>query len=146
MKSVAKKDAAVSPVIGTILLVAITVVLVAIVAAVVMGMVGGVSDSKTVGVTAQPFANATESGLIVTVTGGKDANMLTNITPYMNGVTFASPTNGVIQNPKVGQPVTVTVMDGKAANGSLTLTASFTDGTQAVILQNNVNIPAKQGS
>jgi flagellin-like protein len=43
MKSVAKKDEAVSPVIGTILLVAI-------VAAVVMGMVGGIGDSKNVGV------------------------------------------------------------------------------------------------
>jgi flagellin-like protein len=52
MKSVAKKDDAVSPVIGTILLVAITVVLVAIVAAVVMGMVGNMGQSKVVGATA----------------------------------------------------------------------------------------------
>lgn len=143
MKSVAKKDDAVSPVIGTILLVAITVVLVAIVAAVVMGMVGGVGDSKNVGVTAQPFANSSVNGFVVTVTGGNDANMIINITPYMNGVTFNSPTtNGIIEKPKVGQPVTVLVKDGKASSGQLTLTASFTDGTQAVILQNNVNIPA----
>ena len=46
MTSVVKKDDAVSPVIGTILLVAITVVLVAIVAAVVMGMTGGLQEQS----------------------------------------------------------------------------------------------------
>jgi len=143
MKSVAKKDEAVSPVIGTILLVAITVVLVAIVAAVVMGMVGGIGDSKNVGVTAQPFANTTATGLIVTVTGGNNANMLVNITPYMNDVTFEPL---AIDNPKVGQPVTLIANNDEAINGQLTLTASFTDGTQAVILQNNVNIPATQST
>lgn len=142
MKSVAKKDDAVSPVIGTILLVAITVVLVAIVAAVVMGMVGGVGDSKTVGVTAQPFVNASDNGITVTITGGKDANMLVNITPYMNGVTF-TPTE--ITSPKVGVPFVMTVGD-QAHNGTLTLTGSFTDGSQAVLLQNNVNIPAVVGT
>lgn len=82
-----KKDDAVSPVIGTILLVAITVVLVAIVAAVVMGMVGGVPDFKTVGVTVTPYANSTDQGVILTLTGGKDAAALNNVTLYMNGVT-----------------------------------------------------------
>lgn len=50
MKLVSKKESAVSPVIGTILLVAITVVLVAIIAAVVMPMVGGVGNTHVTGV------------------------------------------------------------------------------------------------
>lgn len=48
MKS-AESDNAVSPVIGTILLVAITVVLIAIIAAVIMGMSGGIGNNKEVG-------------------------------------------------------------------------------------------------
>lgn len=144
MKSVTKKDDAVSPVIGTILLVAITVVLVAIVAAVVMGMVGGVAESKTVGVTVTPFSNGTGAsnhGLIMTVTGGKDADQLLNITPYLNGVTF-SPTS--VTYAGVGVPVSVGLGNTKtdAVNGSLTLTGAFTDGSKAVIYQGNVNIPA----
>ena len=48
MKVSTKKNDGVSPVIGTILLVAITVVLVAIISAVVMGMTSGVGTSHVV--------------------------------------------------------------------------------------------------
>jgi hypothetical protein len=90
--------------------------------------------------TAQPFANDSAAGLIVTLTGGNDANMIVNITPYMTDVFDET---DVIENPKVGQPVTLVADNDEAVNGQLTLTAFFTDGTQAVILQNNVNIPAQ---
>lgn len=52
MFTISKKEPAVSPVIGTILLVAITVVLVAIIAAVVMGLADS-EDGKKVGMNAQ---------------------------------------------------------------------------------------------
>ncbi|MCZ0860356.1 type IV pilin [Methanocorpusculum sp. MG] len=140
MKSVAKKDEAVSPVIGTILLVAITVVLVAIVAAVVMGMVGGVGQSKTVGITAQPFSNTSVSGFTLTITGGPDAGSLVNITAYMEGVTFENPE---IESPTVGVPQFVKVSSTDLpATGALTLTGSFTDGSKYVIYQNQFSIPA----
>jgi len=48
-----KNDEAVSPVIGVILMVAITVILAAVIAAFVFGMSGNISKTKTVAVTAQ---------------------------------------------------------------------------------------------
>ena len=71
MKFAQKKDSAVSPVIGTILLVAITVILVAIIAAVVMPMVGGTTGAATIGVQVVP--NGTE--VDVTFTGGDYAKI-----------------------------------------------------------------------
>ncbi len=48
-----KNDEAVSPVIGVILMVAITVILAAVIAAFVFGMSGNISKTKVVAVTAQ---------------------------------------------------------------------------------------------
>ncbi len=146
MKSVAKKDDAVSPVIGTILLVAITVVLVAIVAAVVMVMVSGVGDSKTIGMSVTPYANTTEEGIgvILTVTGGKDASLLKNVTLYMDGVTEWDPAE--ITGFAVGKPIYVTATvadDDIPTTGVLTVTGSFTDGATSVIYQGRTTIPAK---
>ncbi|HJJ48601.1 MAG TPA: type IV pilin [Methanocorpusculum sp.] len=73
MKLVSKKDSAVSPVIGTILLVAITVILVAIIAAVVMPMVSGTTGAATVGVQVVPSATAQQ--VDVTFTGGDYAKI-----------------------------------------------------------------------
>ena len=53
-----KNDEAVSPVIGVILMVAITVILAAVIAAFVFGMSGNISKTKIVAVTVQqPDAN-----------------------------------------------------------------------------------------
>ena len=65
-----KNDEAVSPVIGVILMVAITVILAAVIAAFVFGMSGNISKSKIVAVTAQqPDSNH----ITVTYQGGQDA-------------------------------------------------------------------------
>ena len=48
-----KNDEAVSPVIGVILMVAITVILAAVIAAFVFGMAGNISKTKVVAVTAR---------------------------------------------------------------------------------------------
>ena len=69
-----ENEEAVSPVIGVILMVAITVILAAVIAVFVFGMAGDVQSTKTVGVTAK------QSGDNITVTymGGPDhANLLT---------------------------------------------------------------------
>ena len=65
---------AVSPVIGVILMVAITVILAAVIAAFVFGMAGNVSKTRSVAVT------ATEQGTNITVTnnGGPDYSGFTN--------------------------------------------------------------------
>ncbi len=76
----AKKNDGVSPVIGTILLVAITVVLVAIISAVIsaviMGMAGGIGSSYVVGVTVTEDSSAIAGTALITITGGNDASKL----------------------------------------------------------------------
>lgn len=88
------KDSGVSPVIGTILLVAITVVLVAIIAAVIMGMAGDVNSAKQVGITvdthevihtSDPFDSEVTMGLAVRVMGGKDVANLRSLTVSVEG-------------------------------------------------------------
>ena len=65
-----KNEEAVSPVIGVILMVAITVILAAVIAAFVFGMSGNIGTTKMVA------ATATQQGEVITVTyqGGADAN------------------------------------------------------------------------
>ncbi len=64
-----KNDEAVSPVIGVILMVAITVILAAVIAAFVFGMSGNISKTKIVAVTVQKV----DSGNIsVMNNGGQD--------------------------------------------------------------------------
>ena len=71
-----KNDEAVSPVIGVILMVAITVILAAVIAAFVFGMAGNISKTKVVAATAQqPDANH----IVVTYQGGQDAATCTGV-------------------------------------------------------------------
>ena len=68
-----KNDEAVSPVIGVILMVAITVILAAVIAAFVFGMSGNISKTKTVAITAQKV----DSGNITIMNnGGQDGAIL----------------------------------------------------------------------
>jgi flagellin-like protein len=86
------REDAVSPVIGTILLVAITVILVAIIAAVVMGMTGNVAQPKNVGLTVEgtmnnPNPNAWETlpYYVVHIYGGRDVTNLKYINISVEG-------------------------------------------------------------
>lgn len=143
MSSIVKRDEAVSPVIGTILLVAITVVLVAIVAAVVMGMVGNVGESKNVGVIVTPYSEGANAGVVVTISSGADANKVNNMTAYLDGKALKNgATNEYIANPEVGIPYTFNRTAGAAVTGTVTVSATFTDNTTQVIYTGNVAIPA----
>ncbi len=150
MTSVVKKDDAVSPVIGTILLVAITVVLVAIVAAVVMGMAGGVQSSKDVGATVQPFANVTGTpshGVNVIIYGGKDANKLTTLNVTVDNVDLKviGASNAGVEDPQVGSPYAFVITETPGsvlANKLVVVRGNFTDGSTSVLVQSTVTIPA----
>lgn len=149
MSSIVKRDEAVSPVIGTILLVAITVVLVAIVAAVVMGMVGGIGQSKDVGIIINPYVNdSSDGGYTLTMMSGKDTTSLTNVTSFMvtGEKTYeqADDTgNGQITDGEIGKTYYVKMADGAVGeSGQLTITGTFADGAQAVIYQGTITIPA----
>ena len=127
-----KREEAVSPVIGVILMVAITVILAAVIAAFVFGMAGNVEKTKSVAMVAeQPDA----THITATYHGGKDARDVQRIV-----VSFLDNTaSSVLTTPDVGASVsytgTSTVLEGK---NHVTATAKFADGTTQVILDTYV--------
>ncbi|MEA5037225.1 MAG: type IV pilin N-terminal domain-containing protein [Methanocorpusculum sp.] len=128
-----KKNDGVSPVIGTILLVAITVVLVAIISAVVMGMTGGIGTSHVVGVKVVQGADLPGTDfptLLVTITGG-DTTGLGDIFVYngsdmIRGVSFST----------AGVGVPMSFYDGgvnlNSGLASLSIVGRFPDGAQTI--------------
>ncbi len=129
MKVSTKKNDGVSPVIGTILLVAITVVLVAIISAVVMGMTGGIETSHVVGVKVVQGTDAAadNKSLLVTITGG-DTTGLGNLTVY-NGDKFVEEKKFT----SVGVPMNFTNGDNlTAGQASISVVGTFADGPQTI--------------
>jgi flagellin-like protein len=148
-------DEGVSPVIGVILMVAITVILAAVIAGFVFGMAGQITKPKTVAVTAQqPDA----TNIIATYQGGQDAGTLyairaTLVTAEATPVTYLGERNGVTAVVKgvtpgaaftdagtvavpVGTSIPFTATGGGTFSGKdhLTVTGVFGDGTESVIL------------
>lgn len=155
-----KDEEAVSPVIGVILMVAITVILAAVIAAFVFGMTGQVQSSKSVGVTAAYFGGGTPY-IEVTNQGGADDAKLMYLKVTINGVTgFTADTAGtsgwIAPNadgtpsstpfkPAVGAKyvassastgVVYSLKD--AGTNSLTVVGHFTDGSDQVLLDKKV--------
>jgi archaeal type IV pilus assembly protein PilA len=119
---------AVSPVIGVILMVAITVILAAVIAAFVFGMAGNVSKTRNVAATAQ----ISGTNAIVTYNGGPDTSQLTTLT-----ITGTDKNNGVITATAISTAVgsTVTLPTNTGTNRMhIIVTAGFNDNTQQVIL------------
>lgn len=123
-----KNEEAVSPVIGVILMVAITVILAAVIAAFVFGMAGNVSKTKVVSVTAQ---RTTSSSVALTNMGGQDVNALSAAIDISGDV---SGTNTV--GTKVGS--TKTVATTASTNARVIATGTFTDGSKQVLLDTRV--------
>ena len=145
-----KNDEAVSPVIGVILMVAITVILAAVIAAFVFGMSGNISKTKIVAVTTQQ-----PDGQFITVTyqGGQDAGtfMYGNVvvTPadgaavtYANATpqvfAAAGTTNGLTKS--VGSTVTAKAFTATGFSGRdhVVATGTFGDGSVQVLLDTYV--------
>lgn len=131
MKRCTKKDDAVSPVIGVILMVAITVILAAVIAAFVFGMAGNVSKTRNVAATTQK-ANGIVS---VTYNGGPDATEVASLQWSING--DAALAQQFAANPAVGD-VRYNATSGYTASAGqkdrVVVTATFKDGTSQVIL------------
>ncbi|MEN6343545.1 MAG: type IV pilin N-terminal domain-containing protein [Methanospirillum sp.] len=134
------KEDAVSPVIGVILMVAVTVILAAVIAAFVFGMGSGVQKSKTVAATAQ--ADPTAKQVVMTYQGGQDAAS-TIYLEFGGDLTFATATfgskTGTAAVP-VGSSSTAPRLSGWVAGqkNHVTATAYFVDGTSQVILDTYV--------
>jgi len=145
-----ENEDAVSPVIGVILMVAITVILAAVIAAFVFGMAGSIETTKFVAATAQ----LQEGNVVVTYQGGADnkdvewlkifVNNGTNtVTKYVyceksNNQTVignTQPTTELSENPpEVGVKFSTPAVIGKTL---VTVTAHFKDGKEQVILDKN---------
>jgi flagellin-like protein len=143
-----KNEEAVSPVIGVILMVAITVILAAVIAAFVFGMAGNISKTKVVAATVQqPDANT----IVVTYQGGQDASSfdfgtvsitksdatLVALADYTNGTATGTGTQNILGK-DVGSSVTATDAGEFAGKDHVVVTGTFTDGSSQVILDNFV--------
>ncbi|MEN6443393.1 MAG: type IV pilin N-terminal domain-containing protein [Methanoregula sp.] len=128
-----KNEDAVSPVIGVILMVAITVILAAVIAAFVFGMAGNIQKTKVVAAT---LNRPNSSAVITTFQGGQDAGSLKSICWTVNGANVAlqnSPTSstGILQ---IGASTSITA----ATNSHVIGIATFSDGSQQVIIDQNI--------
>ncbi|MCZ9313122.1 MAG: type IV pilin [Methanocorpusculum sp.] len=164
------KDNAVSPAVGTILLVAMTVVFVAVVAVVATGLTGGLFDSKDVGLILDTYStggSTPEHGVTVTVMGGKDAGDITELRVTIDGpdLYYQTRGNSYVPNPVTGAGYryfadtgtymklydTTWVMTNELNNTGVlenrlaTVTGKFRDGTEQVLLMKRVTIPAMTG-
>ncbi len=131
-----KNEDAVSPVIGVILMVAITVILAAVIAAFVFGMAGNISKTKVVAATAMRTSPTVVS---VTYQGGQDATTVTGIVWTVGGATVTGGTQG---NPTgtdiLGVGNTTSFAATNPGNDVVVGVAWFTDGTQQVIYNQKI--------
>ena len=127
-----KNDEAVSPVIGVILMVAITVILAAVIAAFVFGMSGNISKSKVVAVTAQqPDA----SHITVTYQGGQDAGSFVsgNVSIISGNASCGTEQTGTLTS-AVGSSYTATYAGCFDGKDHVVATGKFGDGSSQVLL------------
>lgn len=132
-----KREEAVSPVIGVILMVAITVILAAVIAAFVFGMTGNVQKQRTVSLVAE--ANSTVNTQVdLTNHGGKDIADVSSFVVSVGG-TVQTAVGGAANN------LTATVGDTASYGGGsatdrdrVIVTAVFRDGSSSVVLDTTV--------
>jgi flagellin-like protein len=131
-----KNDEAVSPVIGVILMVAITVILAAVIAAFVFGMAGNVQKTKVISTTVQ--RNAT--GVSVTYMGGTDAASFSYATVTVGGATTYQNVSGTsTSNNILGNTLGTQVFGATTTTPARVLViGQFTDGASQVIQDTNV--------
>lgn len=129
-------EEAVSPVIGVILMVAITVILAAVIAVFVFGM----ADDIQSGHTAAATAKVSGDDVIVTYQGGNDAVTKLNSTIYTATGTFDNDATMTDEkdNPDVGY--TVTFDDGMTTEAAvrIVVVATFGDGASQVLLDKDL--------
>jgi len=139
-----KNDAAVSPVIGTILMVAVTVILAAVIASFVFGTSGNIQKTKVVAATAQ-LENT--GSIVIVFQGGQDSESLTgiNITAPNSSVfytstpegelTISTATSPAVAKPKIGASMKLSPgPDWPSGQKHVVVVGAFTDGASQVIL------------
>jgi flagellin-like protein len=136
-----KNEEAVAPVIGVILMVAITVILAAVIAAFVFGAVGEIPLKKEIAVTASQTHDASSGNYFTTVTfhGGNDFRDLSALEAIIrvpggtpdSGFTWTYASMGTAPVP-VGTTGTISV--GSQGADHVIVVATFVDGSRQLIL------------
>jgi archaeal type IV pilus assembly protein PilA len=129
-----KNEEAVSPVIGVILMVAITVILAAVIAAFVFGMAGNIQKTKVVAATA---SRLNSTAVVATYQGGQDANTMQSICWTVGGANVAmwTPTSSA-STLDVGRSASIAA--GTPGQAHIIGVATFTDGSTQVIYDNTL--------
>ena len=122
-----KNEEAVSPVIGVILMVAVTVILAAIIAAFVFNMAGSIQSSKTVGMTLTLDAN---SNAVATITGGPDLPSLSQVNVSVNN----GGENPILTGTNVSVGRYNITGTGSVSGKRVQLIGYFTDGSKSIII------------
>ena len=135
-----KNEEAVSPVIGVILMVAITVILAAVIAMFVFNISGDMETTKTVVVQAKVVGD----GVTLTIVGGQDLDALKSIT-VKNGDMTAYSLNGVAtvgivdhaavieDDFAVGDVITLKDTTPGEVRGQVIVIGTFTDGNDQIL-------------
>ena len=139
-----KNDEAVSPVIGTILMVAATVILAAIIAMYVFGVPANVQKVKIVAASAQMGTNGE---ILIVYQGGQDDASLSSLnitapdgsmwyTSSADGALTLSTISGTLFKPGIGAPMIPTTPAGGWPDGPkhVLVVGAFTDGVHQIIL------------
>lgn len=143
-----KNEEAVSPVIGVILMVAITVILAAVIAAFVFGMTGNVQSTKNVAATAKQVG----TDVVVTYQGGADQATVEYLAVNWKDHVYysakgTSASGGAVKDdttgvsaadlkPNVGHVITIGGATPEA--DKVVVVAHFTDGSDQVVLDTTV--------
>ncbi len=137
-----ENEEAVSPVIGVILMVAITVILAAVIAAFVFGMTGNVQGTKNIAATAKQVG----TDVVITYQGGSDQASVDYMIVKWNGATYFSDnsaagadsaiTAGAAIKPTVGH--VITLPGATPGADKVVVVAHFTDGSDQVVLDTTV--------
>lgn len=115
----------VSPVIGVILMVAITVILAAVISVFVFGLAGDLESSSQKDVTIKTGTND-DGDITFTIFAGKNVEQITNIT-------WANSTDNETLSGNFSIGYINTTGWNKGASGTVTFTAEFTDGTKQIV-------------
>jgi flagellin-like protein len=130
-----KSEDAVSPVIGVILMVAITVILAAVIGAFVFGMGSSIKKTYTVAATASETYNGTGGtyDIIVTFNGGPDADQVDFVNVTQAGSATIA-TGGFPLGNTTGSTNTFVGKGTKGKSDHVVVAATFVDSTSQVIL------------
>ena len=129
-----ENEDAVSPVIGVILMVAITVILAAVIAAFVFGMGSNVQTTKTVGVTANLDK---DRYFVVTLQGGGDVADLLSLNMTVNGgeeVMINTTTTKFMSRNNLTVGASFNTSEPIESGQHIVVVAHFKDNSQQVVL------------